>query len=604
MKTGEGRITTRTSGNRGYKSTWIYIPSDISKDKSFPFKDREKVLIELNDKKLIIRKSHNLDEITKKYNLKNATLAKLIEQRATEQKESSFIYFGDKVYSYQETNKIANRIAYGLINFVGNTKLKNPIVGLLFPNCPETLFCWLGLAKTNLLLIQIRHLLNTNLMEYVLENSKIQILMIDYQFFNEFKKIEKKLSGLKKVFIRNAPDGFKFKGLFANFQDIISDNEENPKLSIKDSDPLEVIYTAGTIGKPKGVLYRNYMTLSGISVGSILENFGFNSINHKIYCPIPLFQAFTKYFIIIPALFFNSSVIITKKFDASTFWDDIAKHNPDGFCYFSTFFLQLMNQEPTISDREHSLKYAFGFGAFKKQWEAFERRFGIHIIEGWSLAEGIGFTINKIGSEGGKTGSIGIPAKGFEVKIVDSSKNELPPGRNNIGEITARTKLPFKLEYYNLVEEPETSMGKNRWVYTGDYGYRDIDGYIYYLGRKSDMIKRDEEAFFAQDIERVANSHPLIINSTVFEIDIPNSSQKSIKIYAVRRGKNLLNYQEFHSFLKENLAYFMVPRFIEFREELPQNANGFVQKFILKEEWKNSASRRNTYDMESKQFIN
>jgi len=300
--------------------------------------------------------------------------------------------------------------------------------------------------------------------------------------------------------------------------------------------------------------------------------------------------------LIIPIMYYNGSIIIAEKFDVSTFWSDIEKYKPDGFCYYGAYLTMLVNQPPSKSDRNHSIKYAFGAGALKKIWETFERRFGIQIIEMWSLVEGIGFTINNVGSKGGKLGSIGKSARGVEIKIVDSEGKVLPPGRDYIGEICARTRLPFELKYYNLQEETITRKGEDRWVYTGDFGYADHEGFIYYLGRKSDMIRREKETFFAGDIEIVANSHPLIVESAVFEVSNSNPSEKHLKICAVIQKGASISHKVFQKFLQQNLAYFMVPRYIEFKEELPKNANELIQKFMLINEWKSGKSLENTYD--------
>ncbi len=600
MKTGKGRISKKRSGNRGYSSFWVYIPSRISKDIAFPFKDKEEVIVELNGGRLEIRKIYTLHEFTSVFGIEDATIAKIIEDKALLNKTLPFIYFHDKIYSYQDVNQISNRIANGLLKFNKKLKLNNPKVALLFPNCPESLFCWFAVAKVGFLFVPISYLFRRDLLEFVLKNSEADLLIIDYQFLKNIKEIIKSLPRIKKIFIRNAPKGFSFKDKYIDFQEIFSDNVENPNIDIKSFDPLEILYTSGTTGNPKGVLFRNYFTLSGISVGRQLEDLGFNKSSHKIYCPLPLFQGFPRYYVIVPALYYNASIIIAEKFNGDLFWKDINHYKPDGFCYYGAFLSTLVNQHPTEIDRQHSLKYAFGAGASKKIWETFERRFGIQIIEAWSLVEATGLTINKVGSKGGKIGSVGKPVRGFEVKIIDSDGNELPPGRDNIGEICSRMKLPFELEYYNLEEKTPSIIEEDRWLHTDDFGYMDREGFVYFLGRKSDMINREGEIFFAEDIEIVAVSHPLIVESAAFDVSDRISPEKEIKLCAVIKKGASITYEDFYNFLKQNLAYFMVPRYIEFKEELPQNANGFVQKFILKKEWENENNKKNVYDVKAK----
>ncbi|TFF96758.1 MAG: hypothetical protein EU547_06080, partial [Promethearchaeota archaeon] len=104
-------------------------------------------------------------------------------------------------------------------------------------------------------------------------------------------------------------------------------------------------------------------------------------------------------------------------------------------------------------------------------------------------------------------------------------------------------------------------------------------------------------------IERVANSHPLVINSALVEVNDKESLYKELKIWVKLKEEGTISFSEFHSYLRENLAYFMVPRYIEFRKQLPKNANEFVQKFILKEEWGNNGLRSNTYDTKLQKLL-
>ncbi|MFX1490200.1 MAG: AMP-binding protein, partial [Promethearchaeota archaeon] len=570
MKTGKGRILKRKSGNRKYDSFWIYVPSKISKDLGFPFRDKEEVLIDLIGEHLNIRKIYNLSELTKVYGVEDATIPKIIESKASYNKDKPLIYYRDTVYSYQEVNAISNQIAHGILKLNKELRLDKPKISLIFPNCPGSLFCWFGVAKSGSVFVPISYLLKKELLEFVLKNSDTEILIIDYEYYANFEEIRNKVPKIKKIFIRNAPNDYKFDEKCVKFEELFSENFENPELNINRFNPLEISYTSGTMGNPKGVLYRNYYTLSGISVVRGWEDLGFNIDNVKFYCPLPLFQGFERYFVIIPVIYFDGSIIIAEEFDISTFWRDIEFYKPDCFCYYGAYLTELVNQLPKEIDRNHSIKYAFGAGALKKVWETFERRFGSSVIETWSLVEGIGLTINTIGSKGGKLGSIGKPAIGFDIKIVDLEGKIMPPGRDNIGEICARLRLPYELEYYNLEREIATRRGKDRWVYTGDFGYSDHDGFIYYLGRKSDMIKRGENIFFAIDIEIVANSHPRVVRSAVFEVNNDkNSKEKELKICAEIKKGTKMTPQEFYDFLKQNLAYFMVPRYIEFKEELP-----------------------------------
>ncbi|TFF63771.1 MAG: hypothetical protein EU521_00350, partial [Promethearchaeota archaeon] len=227
MKKAKGRITERTSGNRGYKSTWLYIASDISKDEAFPFKDREKVIVELKENKLIIHKVHKISEIIEQFGISDATLPQLIRIRAKEDGVNPFLYFKNKIFSYQDVNRISNQIAHGIIRLVENMELKRTNIALLFSNCPDTIFTWLAVAKTKNILVPISYKLKGDLLEYVLRNSNAELLIIDYQNYQEYKKIKDNLPKIKKIIIRNTPKGFNFNENLINFNEIFSKNDKN-----------------------------------------------------------------------------------------------------------------------------------------------------------------------------------------------------------------------------------------------------------------------------------------------------------------------------------------------------------------------------------------
>jgi len=144
MKIGKGKISRKKSGNPGYNTLWVYIPSKIAKDKNFPFRDKEEVLVELKGERLEIQKIYNLSDLTKVYDIEDATLPKMIESKALINRDKPFIYFHDEVYTYEDVNIISNQIANGLIKQIKKLQLKKPNISLIFPNNPEALFCWFG----------------------------------------------------------------------------------------------------------------------------------------------------------------------------------------------------------------------------------------------------------------------------------------------------------------------------------------------------------------------------------------------------------------------------------------------------------------------------
>ncbi len=599
MTIAKSKITSKKSGKGGYKSMWIYIPSKIYKNDSFPFIEDEEVLIEIEENSIIISKNDERSKILKDFGIENATLPKLLEIKATVNKDRPFLYFKEQVFSFLDMNRRSNQIAHGIINIVNEFELKNPKIAVLMNNCPEYLFSWFGLAKAGCVFVPIDKTLKSDLIEYVLNNSDTEILILDYEFFSVFELVSPNLSRIKRVLIRNAPRDFNYSTLYQPFEALITSNLENPKINIHDQDPLGIQYTEGSTGKPKGVVYRN-IVLGGINLGFELRELGLKT-GSKIYCSGSLSHASTHFYTILPSLFYDNSVIITEKFDPSTFWDDIENYKPTHFSYFGGYLTELLFQKP--KNRVHTIEFAYGFGAKVDTWNAFEKRFGVRLIEFWSHVEGVGVSINKVGSNGGKLGSIGKPLEFIDMRIVDQERNELPPGPDNVGEIAVRRKSQTLFEYYKEPENGEVEVGENGWVYTGDYGYMDFEGFFYFKGKKDDFILVGGEHIFARDIENVANSHPHIVETAVVsELNGTNSRKDSI-ITVVKVKEKAITHQEFSDFLYHNLAYYHVPRFIEFRDKIPKGPSTEILKSVLKKEWNENRSKNSIWDTQIKDFL-
>jgi len=383
------------------------------------------------------------------------------------------------------------------------------------------------------------------------------------------------------------------------FESLITLNLEDPKVNIYDQDPVGIQYTEGSTGKPKGVVYRS-IVLAGINLGYELRELGLKK-GSKIYCPISLSHSSAHFYTILPSLFYDNSVIITEKFDPSTFWEDIKYYEPTHFCYFGGYLTELLFQKP--KNWVHKIEFAYGFGAKVDTWNAFEKRFGVRLIEFWSHVEGVGVTMNKVGSNGGKLGSIGKPLDLLDMRIVDQERNELPLGPDNIGEIAVRRKSQTLFEYYKEPENGDVRIGENNWVYTGDYGYMDFEGFFYFKGKKDDFIVAGGEYIFARDIENVANSHPHIIETAVIPVSNDTNSKRELKITAVKVKNKTLTHQEVSDFLYHNLAYFQVPRYIEFREEIPKGPSTEISKSVLIKEWNESKSRNKIWNFMTRNFL-
>ena len=600
-KIGIGKISEKSSGRSQYKAKWLYIPSKIAKDIDFPFNNNEKVQLEILDGKLIVSKKNDISNIIQNLGLQNATIPYLLEKKAIEKKNKLFLYYKDKTYSYVEVNRLSNRVAHGLIKLKKEINQRRPNVALMVSNSPEFLFCWFGLLKAGCVSVHVNNTQEIKIITHIINDSNSKILILDYNYIEIYEKIKNDLPHLKKIILINSPKNVEFKGIFINFSKLLSKNENNPDIKVKSWHLMEVIYSAGATRIPKGVIYREFIVIASLVISKVLDEKVFNK-HQKVYCPLPLYNGFVRYSVILPALYSNSSIVLSENFDELSFWDDIKTYKPTGFCYFGRLLSLLLKQPPKETDRQNSLKWAFGSVATKELWERFENRFEIPIYEGWTLSEGA-ITINKAGTKQGKRGSIGKPVPGCKIKIVDKKGKKLPPGPENVGEILSRQALPIALKYNNIVEDVGKNKDGNNWIHTGDLGYSDKDGYIYFLGRKKDIIHRKGRMVNTRDVEKIANSHPFVLDSVAFGLQNHEEDEEDIKICVVLKRRGTLTHEQFFNYLNENLAYYMIPRYIEFKKKLFITPTERVKTYNLKKEWEKEEVKRKTWDADKRDFV-
>jgi len=606
MEFGKSKIVIKPSGKGKYNTTWIYVPSKVAKDSSFPFKNDEEVLIEIKNDTILISKNNLRSRMIKEYGIDNITLPKLLRKKAIENSDQIILFYKDEQFCFKDINEQSNQFAWGILNLVAKLNVKNPNISVMMSNCPDFLFCWFGIIKSGCVFVPINTALKGEYLIHVLNDSDTKILIIDYDFIKQFEEIRPKLSKIRRIFVHNAPDNFEFNDDYLDFQSIKNSNRENPMINIFDEDPIQIMYTEGITGKPKGVLYRN-MVLPAIDIGYRLMNIGLTR-ETKIYCPMPLFQGVAQFYVIIPSIFFNIPVVLAEKFNVKKFWEDIRTHNPTIFTYFGGYLLFLLHNNPSKFDRNHPIKWAYGFGASIELWKGFENRFGIRLHDCWSQMEGVGITINSLGSKGGKMGSVGKPLDSLYLKIVDSIGNELPSGADNIGEIIVKPKNNSKFEYYKQPEVIDVRINDDGWIFTGDYGYVDDDNFLFFMGKKNEILLKAGEKIYLREIERMVNSHPSIYLSTC--IPILNNSRKNdsvskieVILYAVKEKNSSLTPKKLSDFLYHNLAYYHVPRYFGFLENLPIGPSTEYFKNEIRNEWENNLGKRRIWDNQIQDYL-
>ena len=343
-------------------------------------------------------------------------------------------------------------------------------------------------------------------------------------------------------------------------------------------DPACIIYTSGTTGPPKGVLVP-WGQIAHNTRTSVMKDPEFTGPRYSYAAP---FHMSGKYNFAC-SLDTRQTMVVRDGFSLSNFWSDVRKHG----CTCSQLFPQLakglLMQPELADDADNPLQYVWCFPAFPEV-DAFKQRFGVvRVATGFGMTE-IGGPIvnhNATSSNWQTSGSVVDNPSGIEVKLVDEHDMEVPVG--TAGEIVVRTREPWALNtgYFNL---PEVSAAawRNGWFHTGDAMSVDAEGNFHFVDRMKDCIRRKGENISSFEVEAYVNQHAAV--EEVAAIGVASSlGEEDIKIVVVRTVDATITSDDLVEDLRQIMPKFMVPRYVEFVDQLPKTAaTGRVRKVELK----------------------
>jgi crotonobetaine/carnitine-CoA ligase len=511
--------------------------------------------------------------------VKDRLLSRLLEDRAARYGDRPFLNFkGERAITYQELNETANRLANGL-GALGLEKGKK--LAVMLPNCPEYLCLLFGAARLGAVTVPINTAYKGDLLAHLINNSDAEVLVIDQQYLDAIDDLAERLGGLKTVIVyaegerdQKAPPS-RFQRL--RLDQLYEASDEKLTSDVRHTDPVMILYTGGTTGPSKGVVMTNHFYY--FYARMVARSIGYTEADVSYTC-MPLFHINAQIGSIVSALYAGAQVAMYERFSASTFWEEIRASGATIFLGMGAVGNILMKNPPTPADSDHRVRLAVIVPP-PGDLAGFERRFGLRVIyETFGMTECL--IIPPKLYEPRRPGCCGKPVDDYEVRIVDD--DDLPLGSHETGEIVMRPREPYTMMsgYYEMPEATLEAF-RNLWFHTGDLGYFDEDGFLYYVGRKKDAIRRRGENISAFEIESVVNQHPGVLESAA--ISVPSElGEDEVKIVVVLRAGAKLAPEELIHFCAQRMARFMVPRYVEFREALPKNPSQRIEKYKLRAE--------------------
>jgi crotonobetaine/carnitine-CoA ligase len=504
--------------------------------------------------------------------LKFRYFTELIEHQAGIHGDRPYILHEDRTVSFADFDRHTCQMANGLHD---QDAISGDGLGILMANCPEYYFLFYGLPKGGFYSVPINTALKGEGLEYILNNSDVKFLAVDEEFYPKIAELGSGIEKIEKIFVRRTSDAALPPNTL-DFAELFQASPEKPKHKT-DPDAIKyLMYTSGTTGFPKGVVNRNRsdnvqgaLKLAGLLV----------TPDDVLYTALPLFHANA---LVMTASFAMAGGVpfgLDKKFSASRFWDNIRYYGATQFNGIGAMIPILMKQPERPNDADNPVRMVLSAACPANLWEAFEKRFGLKIWEVYGAVDGGGvFTLNMGNAP---AGSIGKPIRG-EWKLVDENGKEVPQGE--IGEMINKVEdgATRTVEYYKN-ENASEKKAKGGWIYSGDLFYADKDGNLYFVDRASDSMRRRGENISSFEVQSIVEKHPDIMSCAAF--GVPSELGEDEVMIWVKPIKNkTIDLKALIHHCVDNMAYFMVPRFIDIVDAIPTTGTLRAQKATMKKQ--------------------
>ncbi|MBL7208625.1 MAG: AMP-binding protein [Dehalococcoidia bacterium] len=505
--------------------------------------------------------------------LESTTVGGILEDKARQNGTKPLIYFKDEVASYEQTNERANRVANW---FLSMGFRKGDKVIILLGNCLEWLYVWFGLAKIGVVTVPLNTQHKDSLLQYLINHSDARLMVVGKNLVDRIKPIRGRLTTLTTLVLHPSSSGVLDLGLDTiSFPELLHGSPANPESDVEFHDTLTMLYTTDPVGPSQGVVspHGQYIRCGKerAKLVRITPNDVFASVS-PLYHIIPLGD------ILMTSLLGDAAIVVCDRFSARRFWEDVRRYNITLSGGFGIVMNLLYMQPPKDNDADNSLRQLIIPDAPESIREAFEKRFNVAVTDAYGMTEVDPLTATTI--EDRRPGSCGKAADGLEVKVFDDNGNELKPGE--IGEIVCRPKRAYVMmrEYYKMPDKT-IERWRNLWFHTDDYGYQDEDGYFYFVGGKNDAIKWRGENVSAFEVEEIIHSHSSVLEAAVVGIPSELGGHDVKATLQLKEGETMTPGQLIE-FCEQRMAFFMIPRYVEFVDRFPRSGAGKVVKSHLK----------------------
>jgi len=497
------------------------------------------------------------------------SIGHILEESAKKYPNKPLLIFEGERLSFSEVDKKVNQLAN---SFKSIGLVKGDKVSVMLPNCLDFPITWLAIAKIGAVMVPTNIEYKEQDLEYILTDSEASYMVIHQDFLPTLEKIRENISELKEIIVVGEPvQGYK------SFDQII--NQASNEFAIEDineNDMINIQYTSGTTGFPKGCMltHRYWMLFWHFAPGILeMQPGDVHLTAQPFYYMDPLWN-------LVVCMGEGLSLVIMQKFSVSKFWPTVNENHVTFFYLVGTMFNLLMSRDADELEKNHKVRKVTCSGIVPQLHEKIEKRFNVPIRDGFGMTEtGMDTVVPFSDTSAVGSGAIGAAIHTKEARVVDSDDKDVPDG--TVGELVLRGE-PMMLGYWKKPEATK-EVFQGGWLHTGDLAYKDEKGYFHWVGRAKDMVRRGGENISTAEVEGVLSEHDKIKMSAVVPVSdlIRGEEVKAYIVLKEGETKETVSPMEIVGFTKARLARFKTPRYIEYADDLPRTPSERVEKHKL-----------------------
>jgi len=495
-------------------------------------------------------------------------MTEVFRRRAEERPDAAELKIAGRPLPYGTIFTEACRFAGGLR---GLGVERGDRIATMLPNRLEALATWIGAANLGAIEVGLSSAAQGPRLEYPLALTRPRALVIHEEYLERLDGIS--LPDETRVAV--VGDGGELPAGAITYAEMVDSPEVGPLAELTASDPGSIVFTSGTTGPSKGVVCSfGHMAVMGVETIEIFEL----TEADVVFDAHPLYHAHAKCQGVLAAAMCGCRLVMPDRFSASGFVPTLHEEGVTMAFLVGSAGL-VMKQPPRPEDARSPLRVICAIPIPPEQHRAIEARFGCPVIDEYGSTEMGVVTATPLDDR--RPGACGKPTRRRELLVVDEDGHEVPPGVK--GEIIVRPTEPsaFFLEYFEMPAET-VAINRDLFFHSGDYGKKDADGHVYFLGRKKDAIRRRGENISAVEIEQILDSHPAVAKSAI--IGLPSEVGEE-DVWAIVQPLEGMSVEpgELWEFCRTRMEKYAVPRYVQIEESLPLTSTGRVEKWKVRD---------------------